>query len=78
MLQARRLRRQEKFISVRHVQILKALTGGSTNEQIAQSLYLSRSTIKAELRQLFDTFAPQDRSQLISQAAQHGLIRAAL
>ena len=67
-------RRQEKFISLRQLRILRALTSGNTNEQIARSLNFSRSTIKAELRQLFDTFATQDRGQLVSQAARHGLI----
>lgn len=69
-------RRQEKFISIRQLRILRALTAGHTNEQIARRLNFSRSTIKAELRQLFDTFAIQDRNQLISQAAHHGLIGA--
>lgn len=67
-------RRQEKFISLRQLQILRALTAGHTNEQIARALNFSRSTVKAELRQMFDAFATQDRSQLISQAAHHGLI----
>ena len=70
----RQHRRNEKFISLRQLRILRALTSGHTNEQIARRLHFSRSTIKAELRQLFDTFATQDRSQLVSQAARHGLI----
>ncbi|ODT78702.1 hypothetical protein ABS71_01640 [bacterium SCN 62-11] len=69
-------RRKEKFISLRQLRILKALTSGHTNEQIARRLNFSRSTIKAELRQLFETFSTQDRGQLISQAAHHGLIGA--
>lgn len=70
-------RRKDKFISLRQLRILKALTSGHTNEEIARHLNFSRSTIKAELRQLFETFATQDRSQLVSQAAHHGLIGAA-
>lgn len=70
----RKQRRKEKYISLRQLRILKALTSGHTNEEIARNLSFSRSTIKAEIRQLFDTFATQDRSQLVSQAAKHGLI----
>lgn len=72
----RQQRRKDKFISLRQLKILKALTAGHTNEQIAQRLNFSRSTIKAEIRQLFEAFSTQDRSQLVSQAAQHGLIGA--
>lgn len=72
----RQQRRKEKFISLRQLRILRALTSGHTNEEIARNLNFSRSTIKAELRQLFDAFATQDRGQLVSQAAHHGLIGA--
>lgn len=70
----RQLRRKDKYISMRQLRILRALTSGHTNEQIARDLSFSCSTIKAEIRDLFETFATQDRSQLVSQAAQHGII----
>lgn len=67
-------RRKGRYVSLRQIRILRALTSGHTNEEIAHHLNFSRSTIKAELRSLFETFATQDRSQLISKAAFLGLI----
>jgi len=69
-------RRKDRYISLRQIKILRGLTAGRTNDEIAQSLSLSRSSIKGELRSLFNTFATQDRSELIGRAASHGLIGA--
>jgi DNA-binding NarL/FixJ family response regulator len=68
------LERKERYISLRQLRILRGLTAGHTNEQIAMGLNFSRSTIKAELRKLFETFGTLDRSQLINSAAQHGFV----
>ncbi|MFN8611530.1 MAG: response regulator transcription factor [Vulcanimicrobiota bacterium] len=67
-------RRQDRYISLRQMRILRGLTRGQTNEEIATGLNYSRSTIKAELRELFASFETLDRNQLITSAARHGLV----
>ncbi|MBX3171292.1 MAG: response regulator transcription factor [Candidatus Eremiobacteraeota bacterium] len=74
----RKLRRKERYISLRQLRILRGLTAGRTNEEIAIRLNYSASTIKAELRELFETFGTMDRSQLINSAAQQGFVSAAI
>lgn len=71
-------RNKERYISLRQLRILRELTAGRTNEEIASGLNYSRSTIKAELRSLFETFGTLDRSQLINSAAQQGFVSTAV
>ncbi|MBS2035186.1 response regulator transcription factor [bacterium] len=70
----RSTRRKERYISLRQMRILRGMTQGQTNQEIAAHLHYSCSTIKAELRELFQTFGTLDRSQLINSAAQQGLV----
>ena len=74
----RSTRHKERYLSVRQLRILRGLTVGRTNEEIAVGLNYSCSTVKAELRELFATFGTLDRSQLINSAAQQGFVSTAL
>lgn len=74
LLSLRSWRNKERYISLRQLRILRGLTAGQTNEEIASRLNYSCSTIKADLRELFHTFGTLDRNQLITSAAQQGFV----
>lgn len=67
-------RQKQHSLSLRQLRILGGLRHGQTNEEIATSLSYSRSTIKAELRGLFETFGSQDRNHLVNCAVKQGLV----
>ena len=58
----------------REVEILRMLVSGLSNEQIAQRMYLSASTVKTHLRHLLDKTGCENRTQLAVLARASGLV----
>lgn len=63
-------------LSDREMEIIRGLADGRSNQQLADQLHLSLSTIKAQLRDLFARFSVTDRTQLVVEAMRRGLIDA--
>ena len=55
-------------------QILAQLAQGANNSQIAAALYLSRTTVKRRLRQIFAKLNVQSRAQAAAEAVRLGLV----
>ena len=61
-------------VTQRELDILQELAKGKTNQEIADTLFISRSTVKAHLEKLFFEFNVYNRVQLVMLALKEGLI----
>ena len=61
-------------LSKREMEVLELLVQGKSNGAIAQSLFLSESTIKAHLRSIMTKFEVNDRVQVAVVALRSGLV----
>ncbi len=69
------LRVQEEALTDREVQILGLLAEGKSNKGIAQTLFISESTVKTHLKSLFTKLDATSRAEAIAFAARRGLVR---
>ncbi len=61
-------------LSPRELQILKLISEGNSNPEIATQLYLSLSTVKTHVRSIMNKLAVNDRVQAVVIALRNGLI----
>jgi DNA-binding CsgD family transcriptional regulator len=61
-------------LTERQVVVLTLVADGMSNEQIADALSCSRSTVKAELQRIMFTLATRTRTQAVERAQQLGLL----
>lgn len=57
-------------LSKQQQRVLRLLLTGLSNKQIADSLYIAETTVKAHVSAIYDKLAVSNRAQLLSQAAQ--------
>jgi DNA-binding NarL/FixJ family response regulator len=57
----------------REAQVLALIAAGLSNAEIAAKLYLSRSTVKTHINQIFAKTGSRDRAQAIVYAHRHGI-----
>lgn len=60
-------------LTEREAQVLGLIAQGLSNTEIAARLYLSRSTVKTHVHQIFSKTGSRDRPQAIVYAHQHGI-----
>ena len=71
-----KLRQAEALsFSRRERQVLELLACGKTNRAIGKDLYISESTVKFHMHAILDKLDARNRTQAVSIAAQHGLIK---
>jgi DNA-binding NarL/FixJ family response regulator len=61
-------------LSEREVEILKALTGGLSNKQIAKQLWLAEQTVKFHLTNIYRKLEVGSRTEAIRAAYEHGIV----
>lgn len=66
--------KQEYGLSEKQLNILRMVASGATNKDIAAQLFLSDSTVKREIRTLFDKLDVNTRSEAVSKAYKKNLI----
>lgn len=71
---ARDKAKQEPSLSEQQLEILRLVAAGATNKEIAAQLFVSDSTIKREMRNLFDKLDANTRSEVVSEAYKRNLI----
>ncbi len=71
-----RLSREERssMLSARQTEILKLISDGMSGKDIGDSLFISTSTVKREIRNIFDRLGVNDRAQAVSEAMKRRLI----
>lgn len=60
-------------LSAREVEVLQLVATGMTNAQVADRLFLSRRTVDAHLRRIYDKLDLSSRAEVIRFAVDHGL-----
>jgi PAS domain S-box-containing protein len=61
-------------LSATDLQILELLAAGCSNPEIAQEIHLSPHTVKDRVAKLMGVFDARSRTEVVAQAARHGLI----
>lgn len=67
---------QREVLSQRELEILRLVADGTTNREIARTLFISEATVKTHLLHIFEKLAVSDRAAAVSAAYQRGLLRA--
>jgi two-component system, NarL family, response regulator len=62
-------------LSQREMQVLRQLCAGDSNKEIAQKVYLSESTVKFYIKNLYKKLGAAGRTAAVSIAARRGLVR---
>jgi len=62
------------LLSEREAEVLKLVTSGMSNKEIAEKLFLSQRTIKAHLTNIFNKLNVASRSEAIVKGLQWGLV----
>jgi DNA-binding NarL/FixJ family response regulator len=65
---------QEFGLSDEEVNLLKLISEGATNREIAERLYLSETTVKRKLSDIFAKLDVTDRAQAVAFAIRHHMI----
>lgn len=61
-------------LSERELEVLRFVSNGKSNKQIADSLLISETTVKAHLRSVFRKLEVNDRAQAVAYAMRKGLV----
>jgi len=61
-------------LSNREMEVMKQLALGATNKEISRRLFLSETTVKREIRTIFEKLEARDRAQAVSRAYERGLL----
>ena len=65
---------RSSVLTPRQVEILKLVADGESGNTIGERLYLSTSTVKREVRHIFDKLGVNDRAHAVSEAMKRDLI----
>lgn len=71
---AREMERRETGMDEEEVQILRLLSQGATNTEIARTTHWSEVSVKRKLQTIFDKLGVQDRTSAAVEAMRRGLI----
>lgn len=69
-----RLRDPGPVLTEREAQVLRAVSAGSTNRQVAASLHVSEATVKTHLVHVFDKLGVSSRTAAVAKARELGLV----
>jgi DNA-binding NarL/FixJ family response regulator len=65
---------QSLILSSREIEVLKLIAEGKNTSEIGEQLYISLSTVKREVGQIFDKLGVNDRPHAVSEAIRQKLI----
>lgn len=71
---AERVMRPEEALSVREIEILKALQTGASNKQLASSLFISEATVKTHLIHIYSKLGVDNRTAAVDKARERRII----
>jgi DNA-binding NarL/FixJ family response regulator len=65
----------EEALSAREIEVLLLVARGSTNQEVAESLSISKATVKSHLIQICNKLGVSDRTAAVTTALERGIIR---
>lgn len=65
---------QEQSLSSRETEILELVSAGTSNKEIAKTLWVSETTVKSHLLHAFEKLGVDDRTAAVTTALKRGLI----
>lgn len=65
----------EERLSDREMDVLRLLTKGQPNKEIAQVLFISESTVKTHIASIFQKLGVRDRTEAVTAALRRGILR---
>ncbi|MBL0938104.1 MAG: response regulator transcription factor [Gemmatimonadaceae bacterium] len=63
-------------LTARQLEVLRSLSEGRSNIEIANTLYISEGTVKAHIKAILQKLGARDRTQAVTIGIKRGLIRA--
>jgi DNA-binding NarL/FixJ family response regulator len=65
----------DELLSSREIEVLRHVSEGNRNREIAKRLFISEETVKAHLKHIMDKLGASDRTQAVAIAARRGFIQ---
>jgi DNA-binding NarL/FixJ family response regulator len=62
-------------LSEREIDVLRYLSGGNRNRDIAQRLFISEETVKSHVKHIMEKLGANDRTQAMAIAVRRGIIQ---
>ena len=62
-------------LTEREIDVLRHLTGGNRNRDIAERLFISEETVKVHVKHIMEKLGASDRTQAVAIAARRGIIQ---
>jgi DNA-binding NarL/FixJ family response regulator len=65
----------DEALTVREIEVLRHISGGNRNRDIAQKLFISEETVKVHIKHIMDKLGASDRTQAVAIAVRRGIIQ---
>lgn len=65
----------EEALSIREIEVLKLVSKGASNKQIASKLYIGEATVKSHLIRIYGKLNVTDRTAAVTKALERGILR---
>lgn len=65
----------DETITARELDVLRHLSGGNRNRDIAERLFISEETVKVHIKHLMEKLGASDRTQAVAIAVRRGIIQ---
>jgi two-component system nitrate/nitrite response regulator NarL len=66
---------EDVTITLREIDVLKAIAAGLSNQEISQQLYISENTVKSHVHSILEKLNLSDRKEAAEYARKHGLLK---
>jgi two-component system NarL family response regulator len=68
-------RMTETPLTAREMSVLRLVTSGKANKEIAEDLFISEGTVKIHLTHIFEKLAVVSRTEAMALAVKRGMVR---
>src|SRR5580704_8376458 len=65
----------DESLTSREVDVLRQISGGNRNRDIAEKLYISEETVKVHVKHIMEKLGASDRTQAVAIAVRRGIIQ---
>ena len=65
----------DEELTPREIEVLRKITGGNRNRDIAEQLFISEETVKVHIKHIMEKLGAKDRTEAIAIAVRRGIIQ---